>query len=139
MVLSGPGTPGWLTRFLPAGGEDRGRALSRAQAVGLSFFFLKSFVLYCIFIPLGVIAVGFFGHLPGVFHRALSLFVKILPLVGVALVARKLSIRTLDQYLLIGFVSAAIFGQLIHAPALVVLMLSATAGWLGARYSERHT
>jgi len=131
----------WNSRLadmvLSAPGEDRGRALTRAQLIGLALFFLKSFVLYCMFIPLGIAAVGLFGHLPGAFHRALALFVKLLPLVGVALVARKLSMRTIDQYVLIGFVSAAIFGQAIHAPAPVILMFSAIAGWLGARYNER--
>jgi mannose/fructose/N-acetylgalactosamine-specific phosphotransferase system component IIC len=122
---------------LSAPAEDRGRALTRAQLAGLALFFLKSFVLYCIFIPLGIAAVGLFGHLPGAFHRALALFVKLLPLVGVALVARKLSMRTFDQHLLIGFASAAIFGQVIQAPALVILLFTATAGWLGARYNER--
>jgi mannose/fructose/N-acetylgalactosamine-specific phosphotransferase system component IIC len=131
----------WNSRLadmvLSASDRDRRRALTRAQMAGLALFFLKSFVLYCIFIPLGIAAIGLFGDLPGTFHRAFALFVKLLPLVGVALVARKLSMRTFDQYLLIGFASAAVFGQVVHAPVLVILMISAVAGWLGARYNER--
>ena len=70
-------------------------------------------------------------------HRALSLFVKLLPVLGVALVVRKLSVKAFDQFFFIGFATAALFGQVIHAPALVVLLLTAAAGWLGARYRER--
>ena len=58
---------------------------------------------------------------------------------GVALVARKLSIKTFDAYVLIGFASAAVLGQLFHAPAIVLAMVSAIAGWLGAAYHERHS
>jgi mannose/fructose/N-acetylgalactosamine-specific phosphotransferase system component IIC len=67
----------------------------------------------------------------------MSLFVKLLPMLGVALVVRKLSINNVDAYVLTGFVSAAVFGQGFHAPALIVLMLSAIAGWLGAVYREQ--
>jgi len=118
-------------------GDNAGKALVRAQAAGLALFFLKSFVLCCLFIPPGVAAVAFFGHLPDFFHRAMSLFVKLLPLLGVALVVRKLSMKTLDRYFLAGFVSAAVLGQALHAAAPVVLLATAAAGWLGARYHER--
>ncbi len=122
---------------LTASGSNAGHALDRAQVAGLVLFFLKSFVLYCIFIPLGVATVGLFWHLPDAFHRAMSLFVKLLPMLGVALVVRKLSVRTFDRYFLAGFVIAALFGQLTHAHALVVLLGTAVAGWLGAAYNER--
>jgi len=118
-------------------GEKRGRALNRAQFTGLVFFFLKSFVLYALFIPAGVVALASFGRLPGFIHVALSLFVKLLPVLGVALVVRKLSVKVFDQFFFIGFLTAVCFGQAIHAPALVVLLLTAAAGWLGARYRER--
>ena len=124
-------------RVLAVSGERRGRALKRAQSAGLTFFFLKSFVLYVLFIPLGVGALVLFGHLPAEIHRALSLFVKLLPVLGVALVVRKLSVKAFDQFFFIGFATAALFGQVIHAPALVVLLLTAAAGWLGARLRER--
>jgi mannose/fructose/N-acetylgalactosamine-specific phosphotransferase system component IIC len=124
-------------RALTASGGQGGGVLSRIQYAGLGVFFLKSFVLYILFIPLGVAAVALFGQLPGVFHRALSLFVQLLPLVGVALVMSKLSVKTFDQYFFLGFACAAITGQLFHAPALVVLLTTTAAGWLGARYRER--
>ncbi len=131
----------WNSRLadtaLTTSGSNTGRALDRAQVTGLALFFLKSFILCCIFIPPGIVAVGLFGHLPGAFHRAMSLFVKLLPMLGVALVVRKLSVKTFDQYFLIGFVIAALFGQMTHAHTLVVLLVTATAGWLGARYNER--
>ncbi len=100
-------------------------------------FFLKSFVLYILFIPAGIGAVLLFGRLPDVFHRALLLFVKILPAVGVSLVLSKLSVKALDQYFLLGFACAAVAGQLFHAPVLVTLCTTAAAGWVGARFSER--
>ncbi len=133
----------WNSRLsdaaLAASGETGGRGLSRAQFAGLAVFFLKSFVLCCLFIPPGMAAVGLFAYAPEVYHRAMSLFVKLLPLLGVALVVRKLSIKTIDAYVLIGFVSAAVLGQLFHAPAIALLMLSATAGWLGALYREQRS
>ncbi|HUI46221.1 MAG TPA: PTS sugar transporter subunit IIC [Nitrospirota bacterium] len=133
----------WNLRFsekaLSTSGPNTGHALFHAQCAGLALFFLKSFVLYCIFIPLGIAATGLYRHLPGAFPRALSLFVKLLPLVGVALVVRKLTVKSFDQYVLAGFATAVLFGQLIHAPGIVVLLLTAVVGWIGARYSERRS
>ncbi|HET7319863.1 MAG TPA: PTS sugar transporter subunit IIC [Nitrospirota bacterium] len=125
-------------RVLAATARDRGRELVRAQFAGLTFFFLKSFVLCGIFVLVGIGALWIFGQFPGAVRRALSLFVKLLPLLGVAIVVRKLSIKALDQYFFAGFAAAALFGQAVHAPALVVLLLTSAAGWLGARYRERH-
>jgi mannose/fructose/N-acetylgalactosamine-specific phosphotransferase system component IIC len=98
---------------------------------------MKSFVLYLVFLPLGLAAVSAFNHLPENVHRAMSLFVRLLPLVGVALVVRKLSMKTGDFFLLSGFVIAAMAGQLFHAPAVIIILLSVTGGWLGARYREQ--
>lgn len=120
-------------------GPDPGRALARAQLLGLSLFFLKSFVLYLVFLPLGVVAVSLFGQLSGNVHRAMSLFVKVLPLLGAAVVARKLSTKTIDLFLVGGFMIAAMTGQLFHAPAYIIILLAATGGWLGARYRERRS
>lgn len=131
----------WNSRIadkaLAAPGRQGGAVLSHIQCAGLGFFFLKSFVLYILFIPLGLAAVALFGHLPLVFHRALALFVRLLPLVGVALVMSKLSVNAFDKYFFLGFTCAVIAGQLFHAPALVVLLTTAAAGLLGARYRER--
>ena len=69
----------------------------------------------------------------------MSLFVKLLPLVGAALVVRKLSMRTVDLFFLGGFMIAALAGLLFHAPALIIILLTVTGGWLGARYRERRS
>ncbi len=69
----------------------------------------------------------------------MSLFVKLLPLVGAALVVRKLSMRTVDLFFLSGFVIAVVAGMLFHAPAIVIVLLTVTGGWLGARYRERRS
>jgi PTS system mannose-specific IIC component len=126
-------------RVLEAGGADMAKALTRTQLTGLAFFFLKSFVLCCVFIPLGIAALVLFGRMPGVFHDAMMLYVKLLPLVGIAVVARKLSMMTFDRYILIGFAVAAVSGQLAHAPVLIVLVLAAAAGVVGAEYRERRS
>jgi mannose/fructose/N-acetylgalactosamine-specific phosphotransferase system component IIC len=124
-------------KVLVSSGSNAGLALIRAQLSGIGLFFLKSFVLYCIFVPLGIAAAGYFERLPDLFLRAMSLFVSLLPLVGIALVVRKMSVKTFDQYVLAGFASAALFGQLLRAQGVVVLLLTATAGWIAARYGER--
>jgi mannose/fructose/N-acetylgalactosamine-specific phosphotransferase system component IIC len=113
-----------------------GSVLARIQYAGIALFFLKSFALYILFLPIGIAAIALFGQLPDVFQRALSLFVRLLPIVGVALVVSKLSVKALDQYFLFGFACAAVAGQLFHAPAFAVLLLTTAAGWLGARLSD---
>ena len=133
----------WNSRLADAC-HDRSRSGYRTQAgrahlSGLPVFFMKSFVLYLVFLPLGLAAVAAFNHLPETVHRAMSLFVKFLPLVGVALVVRKLSMKTVDLFLLIGFMIAVMAGYFFHAPGVVVILLSVTGGWLGARYRERRS
>ncbi len=123
------------TALAASGGPGRG-VLARIQYAGIGLFFLKSFVLDILIIPIGVAAVAVFAHLPNFFHRALSLFVRLLPAVGVAQVVSKLSMKTFDRYFLFGFACAAAAGQLFHASAFVVLLLMTAAGWLGARLSE---
>jgi mannose/fructose/N-acetylgalactosamine-specific phosphotransferase system component IIC len=120
-------------------GPHLGRLLVRAHLSGLPVFFLKSFVLYLVFLPAGVAAVSVFNHFPDRVHRAMALFVKLLPLVGAALVVRKLSMRTVDLFFLGGFMIAALAGLLFHAPALIIILLTVTGGWLGARYRERRS
>jgi mannose/fructose/N-acetylgalactosamine-specific phosphotransferase system component IIC len=120
-----------------ASGEDAGQKLSRAHLTGLVVFFLKSFVLYLVFVPAGLVAVSLFIHMPGKVHSALALFVKLLPLLGTALVVRKLSIRILDRFVLAGFVVAAVLTLVFHMNTLIVILLVVTAGFLGVRYGER--
>jgi mannose/fructose/N-acetylgalactosamine-specific phosphotransferase system component IIC len=120
-------------------GPYPGRSLARAHLSGIPIFFLKSFVLCLVFVPVGLAAVSAFNHFPEPVHRAMSLFVKFLPLVGAALVARKLSMRTADVFFLSGFLIAVLAGLLFHAPALIIVLLSVAGGWLGARYHERRS
>jgi PTS system mannose-specific IIC component len=112
-----------------------GRTLARAQFLGLVMFYLKTFVLYLVFLPAGLVAVFLFNRLPEQAHRAMSLFVQLLPFLGVALIARRLSIKNVDLFLLAGFMIAAALVQVFHAPAFVVVLLTLTGGWVGARQS----
>ena len=128
-----------VEKVLSSGVDNIAQAVTRAHLSGILAFFLKSFVLCLIIIPAGIIAVQLFEHLPATVHRALALFVKLLPLLGAALIARKLSIKAFDLFLLIGFVIAAVCGLIFHVPVLIVLLLTIIAGWLGARYSEQRS
>jgi len=116
-------------------GEHTGRLLARAHFFGIASFFLKSFALYLMLIPAGIAAIAVFLHFPEYIHRAMSFFVKLLPLLGAALIVRNLSIKIFDIFLLAGFMTAAILGQVFHAPMLV-LILTIIGGLLGARYLE---
>ncbi len=115
-----------------AAGVTEGR-VAIAHLAGLIAFFLKSFVLCLVLVPAGLLALSWLVKLPDVAHRAMTLFVTLLPLLGVAAVARKLSIRTLDRYLLIGCGVGAACVLLLHAPMPVTAALAAVAGWLGGR------
>jgi len=112
-----------------------GRTLARAQLFGLMMFYLKTFVLYLLFLPAGIVAVSLFNHLPEQVHRAMSLFVQLLPFLGVALIARRLSIKNIDLFLLAGFMIAAVMVRIFHTPALIIVLLTITGGWLGTRYN----
>ncbi len=122
-----------------AAGEITNNALSRAHLGGLAGFFLKSFVQYLFFVPAGLIAVALFDRLPLNVHSALVLFVKLLPLLGAALVVRKLSIRVLDRFFLAGFVLAAVLTLFFHAHAWGVVLSVVAAGFAGFRYGEHWT
>jgi len=117
-------------------GQDIGRRLARAHLSGLAVFFLKSFVLYLVLVPAGLAAVSIFQQMPNSVHRAMSLFVTLLPVIGSALIVRKLSMKHVDPFLLSGFLIAVVAGQALHASAPVIMLLAATAGWLGARERE---
>jgi mannose/fructose/N-acetylgalactosamine-specific phosphotransferase system component IIC len=120
----------------PAPGEHAGRRLSRAHLSGIAVFFLKSFVLYLVLLPPGLIAAHLFNGLPVRFQGAMSLFIKLLPLLGIASVVRRLSIRTADGFLLVGFVTAAAVGLALRANFLLVMLVAATATWVGVKYRE---
>ncbi len=107
--------------------------VAAAHLAGLVAFFLKSFVLCLGLVPAGLVALSWFLRLPEVAHRAMALFVTLLPLLGVAAVARKLSMRTLDRYLLIGCGIGAAGALLFNLPAPATAAVAAFAGWLGGR------
>jgi mannose/fructose/N-acetylgalactosamine-specific phosphotransferase system component IIC len=117
-------------------GEDIDHKLSRSHLSGLAIFFLKSFVLYLFFVPAGLIAAALFVRLPQPVHGASALFVKLLPLIGAALVVRKLSIRILDRFFLAGFILAAFVTFVFHAAAWLVVLFVVAAGYAGVRYGE---
>lgn len=112
--------------------ENAGCRLARAQLSGLVAFFLKSFVLYLFFIPAGLAAVVVFVHLPDKAHVAMAMFVKALPLLGAALVLRKLSVSNADRSFVAGFAVAALTAAVLHGYALVIILLVVAAGFLGA-------
>ena len=118
------------------GEKDGGRLVARAHLTGLMIFFVKSFVLYLLFIPAGLAALRLFERMPDKMHGAMVLFVKLLPLLGAALVVRKLSIRTMDRFFLAGFILAAFLTVALHVPALVTIVLVVAAGFFGNRYRE---
>ena len=120
-------------RAVAGPGEDAGKKLSRAHLTGLAVFFLKSFVLYLVFVPAGLVAVSLFVHMPGKAHDALALFVKLLPLLGAALVVRKLSIRNLDRFFLAGFVVAALLTLAVPLHPLIIILLVIMAGYLATQ------
>jgi mannose/fructose/N-acetylgalactosamine-specific phosphotransferase system component IIC len=122
---------------LSASGEDAGAGLSRAHLSGLIVFFLKSFALCLFFIPAGLAAVSFFSRLPEQAHAAMALFVKLLPMLGAALVLHKLSITVLNRFLIIGFASAAALTLLLPGHPLAIIVLVIAAGFLAARISDR--
>ncbi len=108
-------------------------SVSLWHLAGLIAFFLKSFTLCLVLVPCGLAALSLFHQLPAVFDRAMMLFVTFLPLLGVASVARKLSMRVADRALIIGFCVAAVTVQLFHLPVLAAILLSAGGGWAGVR------
>jgi mannose PTS system EIIC component len=100
---------------------------------GLIAFFLKSFFMCLALVPAGLVLVDGFRSLPAPFSRAMEVFVTVLPLLGAASVARKLSMNTLDRTLLIGFCVGAVSVQLFHIPEIAAIMLAAAGGWVGVR------
>jgi len=119
----------------PSGGPTES-SVTVWHLAGLIAFFLKAFLLCLALVPAGLFLVSRFLALPDAVHRAMSLFVTFLPLLGVASVARKLSIYTLDRTLLIGFLIGAVSVQMFHVPELAAIMLAAGGGWMGMRVHD---
>ena len=77
-----------------------------------------------------------FIHMPDFYHRAMAQYLMLLPLLGAALMARKLSVKTVDRFLLGGF-AIAVIAVSFHAAAFIAVLLSAAVGWLGDRYRDQ--
>ncbi len=118
--------------------EEAACRLSRSHLAGLMPFFLKSFLLYLFFIPAGLAAVVIFEQVPQSVHRGMELFVKLLPLLGAALILHKLSLAVFDRFFLAGFAAAAVLAVLLPRNPTVVILFVAVAGFAGAKWwSER--
>ncbi len=125
-----------LADFAVSGARnDAGARLARAHLLGLPVFFLKSFVLYIVFIPAGIAAVAWFNGSNESLHRGMALFLRVLPMLGIALVARKLSLNIFDYFLLTGFAVALALGFALHAHFVLIAIIAACAGWVGVRFS----
>lgn len=122
------------SRLFAASGRPAAAALSRAHLAGLALFFTKSFLLCLILVPAGLLALEVFERLPAAFHEAMMLFVKLLPLLGVAALSRRLSVRTFDRFLVGGFLLAAVLGPAFALSPVVIILLAVAAGWVGVRY-----
>jgi mannose PTS system EIIC component len=117
-------------------GADAARSLSRAHLTGLGVFYLKSVLLYAVLLPAGLAAAALFMHAPSPVRSAMELFLKLLPLLGVALVVRRLSVSSRDPFLLTGFVTAGLAAMVLHLHPGLVVILTVVAGWLGVQYHE---
>jgi len=128
----------WNSRLVDAAhaGADTARSLSRAHLAGFCAFFLKSVVLYFLLLPAGLASAALFMHSPAKVQAAMELFLNLLPLLGVALVVRRLSIRFLDPFLLTGFLTAVLVLMVFHLHAGMVTLLAVVTGWLGVQYRE---
>ncbi|MFA5073514.1 MAG: PTS sugar transporter subunit IIC [Nitrospirota bacterium] len=111
--------------------------ITRAHLKGLFFFFLKSFILFLILVPAGILAVQGLHQLPGFIQRGMAFFVTMLPLLGMAIIASKLSTTVLDGFLLMGFSVAVVAGTLLQAPLILVFLLVLAVGWLLVRYRDQ--
>jgi len=131
----------WNSRLVDmaqtAARDDAARRLSRAHLAGLCTFFLKSVVLYVLLLPAGLAAAALFLRSPAAVQVAMELFLKLLPLLGAALVVRRLSISSLDPFLLTGFITGGLAALILHIHAVMITTLTAVAGWMGVRYREQ--
>lgn len=108
-----------------------------AQCAGMLSFFLKIFLLCLVILPLGLIALRGYALLPAPFSASMATFVKLLPLLGAALIIRRLSRESVDRYVLFGFLIALIATLLFRFPPAGAVLCALIAGWLGVRYRER--
>lgn len=128
----------WNSRLVVAAhaGDDAARSLSRAHLTGLCAFFLKSVLLYVLLLPAGLAAAALFMRAPATVKVAMELFLQLLPLLGAALIVRRLSISSLDPFLLMGFLTAGLAALALHLNTVMITLLTVVSGWLGVRYRE---
>lgn len=124
----------WAEAAEDAGIEAR---VTAAQGAGMALFFLKMFLLCLVFVPLGVLALRAYDLLPAPFPAAMALFLKLLLLLGAALIIRRLSREPVDRFVLFGIVIAMIATMLFGLPPAAAVLCTLVAGWLGVRYHER--
>lgn len=118
---------------LSPGGRPTEARATFWHLAGLVAFFLKSFVLCLVLVPAGLVLTAGFLALPEAVHRAMALFATCLLLLGAASVARKLSMSTMNRYLLTGVIAGAVTVHLLHLPQLAAIALAAAGGFWGTR------
>lgn len=113
------------------------RKLSKAHLSGLLFFFLKSFIIYLVFLPIGILAVSWFVGAPKALHSAMEWFLRLMLLVGLASAARRLTVSPLDPLILTGFALSAVLSHVFGAHGLVIATVVIAAGWVEVRRRVR--
>jgi hypothetical protein len=108
-------------------------SVTRWHLAGLIAFFLKPFLLCLGLVPAGLLALFWFRTAADQAHRAMALFVMLLPLLGAASMMRRLSVRSLDWTLVAGFVVGAVCVLFLRMPLLAAVPFAAAAGWLRMR------
>lgn len=127
-----------LAEYAAAGaGEDAAGRLVRAHWRGLIAFFLKSFVIYLLFIPAGIWAVSWFVGAAKGLHTAMEMFLRLMLLVGLASAARRLTVSPLDPLILTGFVLSALLSHVFGAHSLMIASVVIVAGWVEVRWRAR--
>jgi len=116
----------------PAGLPTEGR-VAFWHIAGLLVFFLKSFIQCLVMIPAGIAAVSLFLRAPEALHRAMNLYVHVLPLLGIASAAGKLATSALDRRLVIGFLIGAVLVTALRLPVGIGVALAAVAAWFEGR------
>ncbi len=124
--------------LVSAAGPEAEQRLTRAHLAGLAVFYLKFFILLALVVPAGIAALRLFFFLPQAFAHAMEFFVRVLPLLGAALVIKRLSTAILDVFVLVGAVIAALVVLVLRGEAYVAVLVAVAAGWIGAYYRERH-
>lgn len=117
-------------------GKPTERSMTVWHLAGLFAFFLKSFTLCLGLVSAGLVFLGWFDDAPELGHRAMILFVLLLPFLGAASMARRLTVSNADRTLLAGFVVGVVCIQLLRMPVLAAVLLAAVGGWLGVRFRE---